>query len=148
MRRGTESFMEAARVSPRHLPKPIYTFPYYSLLKPCSVNLPQLSFRADLNNTGSLADPHDTPQYPLTSDIDAWASLGANLYRLPVLWNWLQTDGNFDSNLSPDVMSQLDALISYATRNSSSSPQTLENATYVILDIVMRQESTKSKDHF
>lgn len=92
-----------------------------------------MSFRADDKNTGSLQNPDDVPQYPLTSDIDAWAALGANLYRFPVLWNWLQPGAQFDSALDQDLMNRLDILVGHATQFSPNT--TLENATYVIIDV-------------
>lgn len=132
-RRLSEHVLAHTRVSSLQTPSA-----YRHRLTHPNVNLPQMSFGADHFNTGGLNNSKIHPKFPSAADIDDWAALGANVYRLPVLWNWLQPDAqsnDFSASLNETIMKQMDALINHTTLNSSIKYP--NNSTYVIIDLVI-----------
>jgi hypothetical protein len=71
-----------------------------------------MSFQADNQNTGSV-NPGGAPSYPETVDLDAWLALDCNLFRFPVLWNYIQP--SFDVELDNTVLTHLDQVVNYVT---------------------------------
>ena len=64
------------------------------------------------------------PTFPSTSDLDPWLAMKSNIFRIPVLWNYIQPE--FNGALDSTILASLDKLILYATGKGA----------YAILDIV------------